>query len=836
MVVPATRINLASYGLLLPSWNGQSSIGAIASAGLELSADGMFATFGAYQGASLNDNVETAPFRVAVRVDADGALNIIASVSRADVASRGAVRTVRSVCSVNGQQAWLLGYPNTICYVDPLAPEPLCAAVPNAAFGCAIFNKQLYVTGREIVAKFGSGLPRGDTTPPLASAEPKELNMHGDAGNLFSSVWMEDSQVMWTCDSTAVGGGNLPGLSQWSNNARTMNPITLPCSDVVGLRDAASGALSIFATFFDLVNGPSVRKYDTVSRTSSVVIGPPPLANPRTVMYRGIVAVPSNVRRMQPGNLLVFRMGRLDGSGPDLTRSSVSSWAITSAWVDEVSPVDGTVFGSIDLDADVAGVQSGGKPCGQEAYVVEEGPNAGAMSVTRDGFVLVQYQCGVKGNRPSRVVAAIKPSPRTATAVLVAKAPGEPFANELFTGACADTVAHGIYMTGWGRNSGSKGVVFASGAANYSWTSVAGNIPMAASCGIFYTSGTAAQLVVAGNHLGGFFKDFGGLPNTTTMFTELEDAVQLRRYATDFVFTAGGLQLWIADCFMSVARTPFGAAGVNLYTRQTTQGAFSFSQNFLGFAATGITSGVDTAGDTVIYATAVDFLGLSGAGPAYLVAINTRTQSVSMIKSSGTASIQFRGVAVVPAALGAGGAKSVTDVTPLVPIPPFSPALLPSPSASPSPSVFAPLTNTVSGLSDAAKGGIAGGVVAAICVLGCALQCCCRRGAAYAKARSDDLAPIVAAAMSAPRLQQLNFFKGHAAKAPNAEPAVAVSIGQGSAAAAASATESAAPAAARGGLGARPKAKSVRRTSTASEGEDAGDEGRRRRGSRAELD
>jgi hypothetical protein len=825
-----------NYGLLLPSWNGQSSVGAIASAGLELSADGMYATFGAYQGASVNDLVDVAPFRVAVRVDSAGALSIIASVSRADVASRGAVRTVRSVCSVNGQQAWLLGYPNTICYVDPLAPAPLCAAAPNAAFGCAIFNKQLYVTGRELVAKFGTGLPRGDTTPPLASAAPKELVMQGDAGNLFSSVWMEDSQVMWTCDSTAVGSANVPGLSRWSNGVRTMNPIPLPCSDVVGLRDAASGALSIFATFFDLVNGPSVRKYDTVSKTSSVVIGPPALANPRTVMYRGIVAVPSSVRHMQPGNLLVFRMGRLDGSGPDLTRSSVSSSAITSAWVDEVSPVDGTVFGSIDLDSDVAGVQSGGKPCGQEAYVVEEGPNAGALSFTRDGFVLAQYQCGVKGARPSRVVAAIKPSPRTATAVLVAKAPGEPFANDLFTGACADTVAHGVYMTGWGKNSASQGVVFASGAANYSsWTSVAGNIPMAASCSIFYT-GSAAQLIVAGNHLGGFFKDAGVLPTATTTFTALEDAVQLRRYATDFVFTDGGRQLWVADCFLSVAPTPIGAAGVNLYTRPNVQSAFSFSRNFLGFAATGITSGVDAAGDTVIYATAVDFVGLSGAGPAYLVAINTRTLSVSMIKSSGTASIQFRGVAVVPAALGTGGAKSVTDVTPLVPIPPFSPALLPSPSASPSPSVFAPLANTVSGLSDAAKGGIAGGVVAAICALGCLLQSCCRRGAAYAKARSDDLAPITAASMSTPRLPQLNFFTGRAAKALDAEPAVAVSIGQGSvAASAALAAAAAAPAAARGGLGARPKAKSARRSSTTSEGEDAGDEGRRRRGSRAEA-
>ena len=447
------------------------------------------------------------------------------------------------------------------------------------------------------------------------------------------------------------------------------------------------------------------------------------------------------------------------------------------------------------------------------------------------------------------------------TAVIVAKAPGEPFPNDLFTGACADTLAHGIYMTGWGKNSASQGVVFAAGAANYSWTSVAGNIPMAAGCGISYF-GAAAQLVVAGNHLGGFFKDSaGGLPVATTVFSALEDTYQLRRYATDFVFTAGGLQLWVADCFLSVAPTPVGAAGVNLYTRPYAQSAFSFSQNFLGFAATGIASAVDAAGDTVIYATAIDFVGLSGAGPAYLVAINARTRSVSMIKSSGTASIQFRGVAIVPAALGTNGAKTTPDVTPYVPIPPFSPALLPSPSPSPSASVFAPLTNSVSGLSDAAKGGIAGGVVAAVCVLGCLLQSCCRRGAAYAMARSDDLKPA-AAASSGGGDPQLNFFTGRANKAPDTEHAVSVNVDKGAAggtAAAASpalparkwqskseqvttsaaAAAAAVPASARGGLGARPKTKSARRSSATSEGEGEGEgegeEGRRRRGSRSEA-
>ena len=817
-VVPSTRIDLASYNLLLPSWNGQSSVGAIASAGLELSADGMFATFGAYQGASVNDNVEAAPFRVAVRVDAAGAVVVFASVSRSDVANKNAVRTVRSVCSVNGKQAWFLGYPNTICYVDPLLSEPSCTVALNAAYGCQIFKKQLYVTGRELVAKLGTGLPRGDTTPPISKVALSALPLQGTAANLFAGVWVQDDQVVFTCDSTSVSGSNKPGLSRWDSGVRTANPIMKPCSDVVGVKDS-NGVVSIFVTVFDLANGPSVLKYNTVSMTVTTVLSPPTIINPRTVMYRGITTVPSNSRSMQPGNLLVFRMGRLDGSGPDLTRSSPSSAAIVSAWVDEVSPIDGTVYGSIDLDSDVTGVQSGGLPCGQEAYVVEEGPNAGTLSFTRDGHVLAQYQCGVKGSRPARVVAAIRPSPRTATAVVVAKTPNEPFPGELFTGACADTIAAGIYMTGWGKNSASQGVVFADGAANYAWRSVAGNIPMAASCGFLYT-GTSTQLYVAGNHLGGFFSA-PGLPTTSTNFQALDKADHLRRYATDFLFTNNGLSLWIADCYLSVAPTPIGAAGVNLYTRPDLQSAFTFQENFLSFAATGLASGVDANGDTIIYATGIDFVGLSGAGPAYIVAINSRTRAISMIKSSGTSSIQFRGIAIVPVANGLNGAKTITDVTPFTPIPPYSPALLPSPSASPSPSVFAPIVNSVSGLSDSSKGAIAGGVIAAICLLGCAFQFFCRKGAAYAMSRMDDLAHTKAHSHSAHQPSS-NFFSGAKEKEPPA--AVAVAVGAG-------APAPALPMRFKSSFAKERSEKAARRSSAVSDGEGEGGEGRKRRGS-----
>lgn len=738
--IPSTRIDLSRYDLLLPSWNGQGSIGAIASGELELTADGMYVTFGAYQGGRINDFAESAPLRVAVRVDSNGNVVTIASISKAAY-SKGAIKTVRSVCSVNGKQAWFTGYPNTICYVDSLLPnEPTCVFKENVGFGCSIYNKQLHLTGRAKVAKLGIGLPR-ETSITTAKVEEFSMDANSNAGsNMFASVWFADDNTMWTCDTT--GDASIySGLYKWIKVSsgtwqRTgvhpvlpnipNSPNVPPCSDVVGLNSNI-----YFTVFTKFTTGAAVWKYDTITGITTEILNATNLTNPLTHMYRGISVVPNTLRKLQKGNLLVFRMGQLDGSGPDLKSNSVSSSSIQSAYIDEISPLDGTIFSSIDLDYDVSGFASGFKACGQEGYVTEEGPNAGTLSFTQDGHVLVQYQCGSKGQSPLRIVAAIRPSPLSATAVYVGST-GEPFKNDLFTGACSRTLAEGIYMTGWGRSSGS-GIVFAQ---NNVLSQSANNIKNAAGC-VITTSGSISKMVVAGPHLGDFY-EYPGLPSGSVGFDILQDSKQLKRYATDFLFIEnnGITYLWIADCyFLGGSNTQYGKPGINRYVKSSS-GTYTFEKNYLGFAATGIASAIDASGTLIIYATALDYPSYTTSGPSYIVALNTKTEAINVIRASGTSSIQYRGVAIVPDAAGLSGAKTIPEVTPPNPIPMF----IPPPSPSPSPSVFAPLTVAVSGMTDGQKGGIAAGVIIGLLLLGGLFQFFCRRGAALAMSKMDDLA------------------------------------------------------------------------------------------------
>ena len=730
-VIPSTRIDLSLYDLLLPSWNGQSSIGAIASGELELSADGMYVTFGAYQGGRVNDFMDSAPLRVAVRVDIKGSVVVIASIPKAAY-SKGAIKTVRSVCSVNGKQAWLTGYPNTICYVDSLLPsEPTCVFKEDIGFGCSIYNKQLHLTGRGKISKLGIGLPRETT---IATASSTNFQMDATS-NLFSSVWFENDNTMWTCDSTGDASTS-SGLYKWTKISGTwmrtsVNPkiSTLakspPCSDVVGLN-----GIIYFTVFTKNTVGAAIWKYDPLTLITTEILNTNSLTNPLTHMYRGIAPVPNANRKLQKGNLLVFRIGPIDGSGPDLKSVSAASTSINSAWVDEISPIDGTIFTSIDLDYDVTGFASGFKACGQEGYAVEDGPVAGTLSFTQDGHVLVQYQCGVKGSSPLRIVAAIHPSPLNATAVYVGST-GEPFRNSLFTGACARTLVEGIYMTGLGKPS--SGVVFAK---NNQLSPVSSTIMSAAGC-VVLNSGSSSKIVVSGPTRLGDFYEYPGLPSGYAGFTMMQDSNQLKRFATDFVFLEnnGVTYLWIADCyFMGGSLTQYGKAGINRYVKGPS-GSYTFEKNYLGFAATGISSAVDASGTMIIYATALDYPSYTTSGPSYIVAINTKTDAVNVIRSSGTSSIQYRGIAIVPDALGTFGAKTIPEVTPTNAIPMWTPL----PSASPSPSVFAPISVAVSGMTDSQKGGIAAGVIIGLLLLGGLFQYFCRRGAAMAMAKMDDL-------------------------------------------------------------------------------------------------
>lgn len=144
---------------------------------------------------------------------------------------------------------------------------------------------------------------------------------------------------------------------------------------------------------------------------------------------------------------------------------------------------------------------------------------------------------------------------------------------------------------------------------------------------------------------------------------------------------------------------------------------------------------MDASGTTIIYATALDYPSYTTSGPSYIVAINTMTDAINVIRSSGTSSIQYRGIAIVPDALGTFGAKTIPEVTPTNSIPMWTPL----PSASPSPSVFAPISVAVSGMTDGQKGGIAAGVIIGLLLLGCIFQFFCRRGAAMAMSKMDDL-------------------------------------------------------------------------------------------------
>lgn len=734
-VIPTTRIDLSLYDLLLPSWNGQSSIGAIASGELELSADGMYVTFGAYQGGRVNDFMDSAPLRVAVRVDIKGSVVVIASIPKAAY-SKGAIKTVRSVCSVNGKQAWFTGYPNTICYVDSLLPsEPTCVFKEDIGFGCSIYNKQLHLTGRGKISKLGIGLPRETT---IATASSTNFQMDATS-NLFSSVWFENDNTMWTCDSTGDASTS-SGLYKWTKISGTWmrtsvnpKPLTIPtsppCSDVVGLN-----GVIYFTVFTKNTFGAAIWKYDPLTLITTEILNTNSLTNPLTHMYRGIAPVPNANRKLQKGNLLVFRMGPIDGSGPDLKSPSVASGSINSAWVDEISPIDGTIFTSIDLDYDVTGFASGFRACGQEGFVSEEGPNAGTLSFTQDGHVLVQYQCGVKGSSPLRIVAAIHPSPLNATAVYVGST-GEPFKNDLFTGACARTLAEGVYLTGWGRSAGC-GLYLAK---NNQLSCATSSFGAAAGCSVSMSGtgvNTATKLIAVGPHLGSFY-EYQGIPTSASTFVIMERQIELKRYATDFLILEDGgkTYLWVADCyFMRGSVTLYGLPGINRYVKGPT-GSYTFEKNYLGFAATGISSAVDASGTMIIYATALDYPSYTTSGPSYIVAINTKTDAVNVIRSSGTSSIQYRGVAIVPDALGTFGAKTIPEVTPTNAIPMWTPL----PSASPSPSVFAPISVAVSGMTDDQKGGIAAGVIIGLLLLGGLFQYFCRRGAAMAMAKMDDL-------------------------------------------------------------------------------------------------
>jgi hypothetical protein len=738
-VIPSTRIDLSLYDLLLPSWNGQSSIGSIASGGLELSADGMYVTFGAYQGGKVNDFMDSAPLRVAVRVDSKGSVVVLASITKAAY-SKGAIKSVRSVCSVNGKQAWFTGFPNTVCYVDSLLPsEPTCISNDDInSFGCSIFNKQLHLTGRERVSKLGIGLPRETN---IASASSTSFAMDSTTpGNLFASAWFEDDNNMWTCDSTGDASTS-SGLYKWTKTSGTWTrtsstpkmPLSLskspPCSDVVGV----NGNI-YFTVFTKNTVGAAVWKYDPLTLLTTEILNANSLINPLTHMYRGIAPVPNSIRTLQKGNLLVFRMGPIDGSGPDLKSPSVAAGSINSAWVDEISPIDGTIFTSIDLDYDVSGFASGFKACGQEGYVSEEGPNAGTLSFTQDGHVLVQYQCGTKGSSPLRIVAAIHPSPLNASAVYVGLT-GEPFKNDLFTGACARTLAEGVYMTGWGKSAGCGLYI----AKNNQLSCATTSFGAAAGC-TFSITGTgvnmATKMIAAGPHLGSFY-EYPGIPLIASTFSIMERQIELKRYATDFLTLENGgkTYLWVADCyFMRGSVTLYGLPGINRYVKGPT-GSYTFEKNYLGFAATGISSAVDASGTTIIYATALDYPSYTTSGPSYIVAINTMTDAINVIRSSGTSSIQYRGIAIVPDALGTFGAKTIPEVTPTNPIPMWTPL----PSASPSPSVFAPISVAVSGMTDGQKGGIAAGVIIGLLLLGCIFQFFCRRGAAMAMSKMDDL-------------------------------------------------------------------------------------------------